>query len=167
MEKEEEILVCANCGKPLDPGVKFCPECGTKVAPQKLVCSACGMELNPSVKFCPECGTKVGEEAMVENPLLNDQKKTQVTKFEKIDLRSGKNKKEWSYSRDWEGDGYDSNDSIICPKCGEKAYMKDGCYVCSKCVFECDPDEKIECPICGKDAYSIDVDDYKCTHCNW
>lgn len=62
VEKVEETLVCPNCGKTLDPGTKFCPECGTKVLLEKLQCSACGFELTPGAKFCPECGTKVGSE---------------------------------------------------------------------------------------------------------
>lgn len=62
VDKDEQVLTCANCGNKLEPGVKFCPECGTKVAVQKLVCSGCGIELKPGVKFCPECGTKFDKE---------------------------------------------------------------------------------------------------------
>lgn len=62
VEKEEPKLVCSNCGTELNPGTKFCPECGTKVLLEKLQCSACGFELTPGAKFCPECGTKVGAE---------------------------------------------------------------------------------------------------------
>ena len=50
---------CPSCGAALQPGVKFCPECGTKLA-QKTFCSECGAELKPGTKFCAECGTKVG-----------------------------------------------------------------------------------------------------------
>ena len=45
---------CAACGTALQPGAKFCGECGTPVASS---CRNCGTELAPSLKFCPECGT--------------------------------------------------------------------------------------------------------------
>ncbi len=58
---QENGSVCANCGKPLVPGAKFCMECGTKVEvlPEGMVkCSGCG-EVVPRGKFCPECGNKL------------------------------------------------------------------------------------------------------------
>jgi predicted nucleic acid-binding Zn ribbon protein len=52
-------LKCANCGAALNPGTKFCQECGTPApAPAKRFCPNCGKELPPEVRFCPECGTK-------------------------------------------------------------------------------------------------------------
>ena len=36
-------------------GAKFCPECGTSLAP-KATCSGCGTEARAGTKFCPECG---------------------------------------------------------------------------------------------------------------
>lgn len=77
---------CANCGKPLPAGAKFCLECGAKVvtlaaneiicpvcgkktgngkfcmecgAPLVLKCRKCGTDLAPGAKFCPECGEKL------------------------------------------------------------------------------------------------------------
>jgi hypothetical protein len=49
---------CPNCGNPTQ-GAKFCPNCGTKIerAPASTLCSNCGAETN-GAKFCPECGTK-------------------------------------------------------------------------------------------------------------
>jgi membrane protease subunit (stomatin/prohibitin family) len=51
-------VACGKCGHSLQPGQKFCPECGT-ARPEKRFCSACGSELSPTAKFCPGCGTKV------------------------------------------------------------------------------------------------------------
>ncbi|MBP5182972.1 MAG: SPFH domain-containing protein, partial [Lentisphaeria bacterium] len=77
---------CAKCGVILQPGAKFCPECGEKVTPpvaeNETVCPKCGAkvakgkfclecvaplivkckncnkDLAPGAKFCPVCGTK-------------------------------------------------------------------------------------------------------------
>ncbi len=52
-------IKCTNCGSPINPNSKFCPECGSKVElPKKKFCSECGVQLQPGAKFCPECGTK-------------------------------------------------------------------------------------------------------------
>ncbi|HET7676945.1 MAG TPA: AAA family ATPase [Candidatus Limnocylindrales bacterium] len=48
---------CVNCGHELQPGQKFCPECGTPAAPAG--CSNCGAALPTGAKFCAECGTPV------------------------------------------------------------------------------------------------------------
>jgi class 3 adenylate cyclase/tetratricopeptide (TPR) repeat protein len=48
---------CVACGTALQPGAKFCGECGTPVA---AGCRTCGAELAPGLKFCPECGTPTG-----------------------------------------------------------------------------------------------------------
>ena len=77
---------CAKCGAALQPGAKFCLECGEKVtpplaenemicpkccakvakgkfclecgAPLIVKCKNCNKDLAPGAKFCPECGTK-------------------------------------------------------------------------------------------------------------
>lgn len=49
---------CPSCQAPLPPNVKFCPECGEKVALESK-CAKCGTKLMPGAKFCPECGTRV------------------------------------------------------------------------------------------------------------
>ena len=46
---------CANCGVELEPGMKFCSECGSSV-PQIKVCPDCGASVKMSAKFCPDCG---------------------------------------------------------------------------------------------------------------
>lgn len=48
---------CPQCGAPLVPGAKFCPECGTKLSTAKF-CIECGSQILPNAKFCPECGAK-------------------------------------------------------------------------------------------------------------
>jgi hypothetical protein len=50
---------CPQCEAPLAANVKFCPNCGAKIATQAF-CKECGAKLQPGVKFCPECGTKAG-----------------------------------------------------------------------------------------------------------
>lgn len=51
---------CPQCEAPLPKNVKFCPECGAKIAAQQH-CTECGTKLTPGVKFCPECGAKVSQ----------------------------------------------------------------------------------------------------------
>ena len=51
-------VACTGCGHALQPGQKFCPECGTP-RPEKRFCAECGSELAPGAKFCSGCGTKV------------------------------------------------------------------------------------------------------------
>jgi hypothetical protein len=57
------ILICAQCGARLSPGLKFCEACGAAVeqaADKKAVCPNCGEPLAPGLMFCTECGAKVG-----------------------------------------------------------------------------------------------------------
>ena len=49
---------CPECGNPLQPGAKFCSNCGHKQAASAGVCSGCGNPVQPGTKFCPNCGTK-------------------------------------------------------------------------------------------------------------
>ncbi len=53
---------CPSCQALLQPGMKFCPECGTPLA---LSCPACGAEHAPGQKFCAECGQPLGVAASV------------------------------------------------------------------------------------------------------
>lgn len=48
---------CPHCNAPLEKNVKFCPECGGKIASEKH-CTQCGAKLAETAKFCPECGAK-------------------------------------------------------------------------------------------------------------
>ncbi|MDR0890216.1 MAG: zinc ribbon domain-containing protein [Oscillospiraceae bacterium] len=52
--------VCAACGFVNPAGLKFCGECGAKLAaPPSGKCAACGQENPPGMKFCGECGSKL------------------------------------------------------------------------------------------------------------
>ena len=46
-------MKCPNCQFDNPAGMKFCVDCGTKVA---VACSQCGAEMSPSYRFCGECG---------------------------------------------------------------------------------------------------------------
>ncbi|MEM8930339.1 MAG: AAA family ATPase [Acidobacteriota bacterium] len=46
-------MKCPNCRFDNPAGMKFCVECGTKIAVQ---CAQCGAEMAPSYKFCGACG---------------------------------------------------------------------------------------------------------------
>ena len=53
-------MKCIKCGAPLQKGVLFCRECGTKVLPRKkLFCRECGNKLASNDRFCKNCGAKV------------------------------------------------------------------------------------------------------------
>ena len=61
-------MYCSHCGKQIDDGVSFCPECGAKVgAPAeqaqndtpRVYCKNCGREVNPDAALCPNCGAKI------------------------------------------------------------------------------------------------------------
>lgn len=49
---------CPKCGKIVDEGTKFCPDCGEKIASSvgTVKCSKCGKDVPVSAKFCPDCG---------------------------------------------------------------------------------------------------------------
>jgi membrane protease subunit (stomatin/prohibitin family) len=49
--------VSCSCGFELQPGQKFCPECGSP-RPQKRFCSQCGETLGGNARFCSGCGAK-------------------------------------------------------------------------------------------------------------
>ncbi|HEY8167917.1 MAG TPA: adenylate/guanylate cyclase domain-containing protein [Candidatus Limnocylindrales bacterium] len=48
---------CATCQSEVQPGQKFCPECGTRL---EGACTECGAILPPGAKFCAECGAATG-----------------------------------------------------------------------------------------------------------
>ena len=70
---------CAQCGAPLEDGMRFCTNCGAPI-PERSdpaqsvpprqdtaasfipgVCPHCGSRLNPGARFCTVCGTRVPE----------------------------------------------------------------------------------------------------------
>lgn len=66
---------CTNCNALIEPGAKFCGECGQVVtvssyAPSKdPTCTSCGTELEPGTQFCGECGHPVSAEPLPSGPL--------------------------------------------------------------------------------------------------
>ena len=46
-------MSCPNCQSEIQPGQRFCPECGTRL---DAACRSCGASLPSGAKFCPECG---------------------------------------------------------------------------------------------------------------
>ncbi len=51
------MLKCPRCQVPNRDGVRFCEECGGRLA---LTCAGCGAELLPDKRFCGACGAPVG-----------------------------------------------------------------------------------------------------------
>lgn len=57
-QASENVMKCPECGNMVQPGSKFCPECGRKMDIAKF-CPECGNKVSANNKFCPECGTKL------------------------------------------------------------------------------------------------------------
>jgi membrane protease subunit (stomatin/prohibitin family) len=49
-------VTCGKCNT-VQPGGKFCADCGSPLVAQKKFCSGCGVELAANAKFCANCGT--------------------------------------------------------------------------------------------------------------
>lgn len=47
---------CPNCGASVPHGQRFCSNCGASMNSSKT-CSKCGGEIESGQKFCPQCGT--------------------------------------------------------------------------------------------------------------
>lgn len=62
LEKREPVF-CPNeeCKKEIEPGLKFCPSCGTKaqLKSKQSICMKCYNIINAGDKFCGSCGDKV------------------------------------------------------------------------------------------------------------
>ncbi len=48
-------IICANCGKEVAAGYKFCPNCGQAMATEKN-CISCNKMIPVDFDFCPHCG---------------------------------------------------------------------------------------------------------------
>ena len=48
---------CPKCKKQIEPGIKFCSSCGTKLL---ISCQKCQKDYQIGAKFCPDCGTSLG-----------------------------------------------------------------------------------------------------------
>ena len=52
---------CPECGGHIQPGAKFCMNCGAKLEQQEPpACPSCGASIHPGAKFCMNCGAKLG-----------------------------------------------------------------------------------------------------------
>lgn len=57
--KEEEKVICENCGKKLGPHNKFCTGCGMELKSHNCItCPECGTEYKIKLNFCRKCGKK-------------------------------------------------------------------------------------------------------------
>lgn len=65
------MMICKNCGKPINDGMIFCTNCGKKVEIKesetnkselvKRFCGKCGTQIPKNAKFCYSCGQPVGK----------------------------------------------------------------------------------------------------------
>lgn len=66
--------ICPVCGAECPKGMKFCGECGARLAvPAKAICDVCGFENAVGTKFCGECGARMDAPkpaAPVEEPVI-------------------------------------------------------------------------------------------------
>lgn len=55
-----EMAGCPKCGQSIPSESKFCPNCGVemKKAQESARCKKCNSEIPPGSKFCPKCGEK-------------------------------------------------------------------------------------------------------------
>lgn len=62
-EPKAQVRKCVNCGWTTENGeVRFCAYCGTKLATE-LYCPNCGKKLEPDMKFCPYCAAEIARNA--------------------------------------------------------------------------------------------------------
>lgn len=75
--KSDKKLLCPSCNRPINPGAKFCKECGARISITKLshpfqtneidpnlpVCTSCMTPLSSEEKFCRHCGEPTGPPA--------------------------------------------------------------------------------------------------------
>jgi hypothetical protein len=59
LKSAAESVQCPTCKATVEPGQKFCGECGGPMAQAKPKCPQCGTEAAPGKKFCGECGAKL------------------------------------------------------------------------------------------------------------
>ena len=59
-------MTCPACGRENPAGMKFCGECGARLASG---CPACGFQNPPGMKFCGNCGTGLGAAAPIATAL--------------------------------------------------------------------------------------------------
>ncbi len=60
---DDRPMLCPTCGSEIEPGARFCSNCGAAVRPpatgfddRPTLCPTCGSEMEPGARFCPNCG---------------------------------------------------------------------------------------------------------------
>ena len=53
--KQEDMIICSQCGSKNNSKMKFCGNCGNKLV-TTIICPHCGAENPEGMKFCGECG---------------------------------------------------------------------------------------------------------------
>ena len=81
VNKAKKTKFCANCGREVDIGIAFCPQCGYKFTedsgPQTKFCQSCGEKININAEICPHCGVRVaniqlkGEKSVLLSAILS------------------------------------------------------------------------------------------------
>jgi len=59
------VRTCPSCGRPVEPGNKFCTTCGTSI-PVLFTCTKCGTQFIEPLKYCDLCGTPLIQENIPE-----------------------------------------------------------------------------------------------------
>ena len=59
MNMSVKTISCRKCGSMNTEGVKFCSNCGEKLATAKIECYSCKTLVDDNVKFCPNCGASM------------------------------------------------------------------------------------------------------------
>ncbi len=62
-------ISCPGCSEYLEPGSRFCGECGYRLEIRITACHLCGAPQEPGAKFCGECGSKTADVA-AESPVV-------------------------------------------------------------------------------------------------
>ena len=55
-ERGDSASGCPRCGAPVEPGTRFCTQCGTATAPPMAECPGCGAAVSSGDRFCASCG---------------------------------------------------------------------------------------------------------------
>lgn len=80
IDRLNNIMRCPGCASTVEYGVRFCPNCGSRMpeppVPQVECCPECGTERDGDARFCENCGhcfvAAVPQEAPVEEDELEE-----------------------------------------------------------------------------------------------
>lgn len=61
-------ISCPGCSEYLEPGSRFCGECGYRLETRIQACRLCGAPQEPGAKFCGECGSKSSSDPHAAQP---------------------------------------------------------------------------------------------------